>query len=1334
MSATSSPPARTPRKQPITNLYKAAMNRFLTRKKLKEDAPSERRPSEDYQPSLLSQSAWRDPKRWKKNKKVQQEQKVEVNILGALPSTDNFRTSLMMPNLSARFSMLREQDDPNSKLGKASDDSVLQPKRQSRLMDFGFTVGGLSDIAERSSVTSSIRPPFAYGRQDSYVSDDGDGTDNDSSQNGSLMSRARPGEGNVLFGGRQKVYRIPVGPPRGSGPGNEERSMGGRALFVDDVSTSAFQKLRQQEREKRRELENRSVPDLDTEHENASGTFDLAPSPSDHEEKRKTSSSTTSDTCSSTPATSIASQGANAVPSSPPPDSVPALPTLDRSATKSRRLYDRALDQHMHDQQASALTRLNSIQQQRALPNGKPIPPYLTHAKSAGNLDDRFDRPGSPAFRSQSPPPSTSTHLVTTFGSTRHPKPSTTSPMSNDPQSPLSPTPSEHDEASPLTNAIEPGDRGKATALGAFNKPKQQFDEQQYLQRQMQMHRGKALPTPPIASPSNVDETLEVAASGKDRERNARDASRRSRPRTASSSQRKSLDGFPFRASGADQIRPGTAKSHEKVPRPDPHGTFFGNISASDSEDGDEPIPTAASQSSSVIRNVAFGSNLPNRSLLPHRPLPPILQHPAMRSAGSQKSGVDESVRSAEPSTPTVTDTTASRHASVATTIKSERLDLDSPTLGPTGGGLSGLVHQHLRNTSTQSSIYGPQRISMGPVPDVPALPTLRTQYGVSNSTPNERDSDTREHSSCTSSNPWDLEDFDGSYYYGENDSISSVSPVDPTRSRGQPLSSTTPKTSVDSIPRDHEPVDGTAWQHELRKQHTRVASTATQQEREAFDNELAQRKQAIQENLRSMAESESRAPSPGPAMLKVLDVLRAKSSRDSISRNQELPTKAMKMLGATAATITNARTPPLTNSGRATDHWRQDEERRPQEYSRRPTLPDGQSRVLQQSEQDARREREQQRQRHRGESEESSRDNPRSKGRSTPSSTASRSRTRSSSEASNGRSRSRTGRYRDDLEKAMIEGTGSSGAVHSDPSPMIPQQFANVPRGSPDIPQSQIPPMENYTYGQASRLRNNSKSPGPSYFDSKSLHPLQTSYGPVTGRMASGSTSPNGLLPAAHSPASGITPRSSPGVSPITHGMGPPPRPTPGMSPYATNTTPPLSTETTPATSSYVGHALEQAQTHLNTTSLRKKSIQKSDISEPTLISTTSNVDTFDLPPGTSLRNGQADAPVAPAVTAANPRRRRTHKLFNSAFGRSDPEEDASSPLPESLPEQSSFSADDDDDARPRLRKSSSEGRNMSARVRQQAAKFSNSAMPPHANNTQLPQKYATSFSINQY
>lgn len=59
-----------------------------------------------------------------------------LDISAALPSSDDFRTSLLMTGLSARFSMLREQDDPNSKLGKASDDSVLF-RRQSR-MDYGF--------------------------------------------------------------------------------------------------------------------------------------------------------------------------------------------------------------------------------------------------------------------------------------------------------------------------------------------------------------------------------------------------------------------------------------------------------------------------------------------------------------------------------------------------------------------------------------------------------------------------------------------------------------------------------------------------------------------------------------------------------------------------------------------------------------------------------------------------------------------------------------------------------------------------------------------------------------------------------------------------------------------------------------------------------------------------------------------------------------------------------------------------------------------------------------------------------------------------------------------
>ena len=123
------------------------------------------------------------------------ENKLELDLANALPSSDDFRTSLLMSGLSARFSMLREQDDPKSKIGKASDDSVLFPKRQSRLNDFGFQSHGLSDIAE----VSSIRAPFASNRVDSFHS----AQSSYGEEGGSIMGRAKPGEGNNLFGGRQ---------------------------------------------------------------------------------------------------------------------------------------------------------------------------------------------------------------------------------------------------------------------------------------------------------------------------------------------------------------------------------------------------------------------------------------------------------------------------------------------------------------------------------------------------------------------------------------------------------------------------------------------------------------------------------------------------------------------------------------------------------------------------------------------------------------------------------------------------------------------------------------------------------------------------------------------------------------------------------------------------------------------------------------------------------------------------------------------------------------------------------------------------------------------------
>lgn len=221
------------------------MNRFRSRKKSFHDGSAEplRPPStESDVPALPIFSS----KTFRRNKKNQPEPKPQVDLANALPPSDDFRTSLLMPNLSARFSMLREQDDPHSKIGKANDDSVLFPKRASRL-DL-FDTGGLKDISEDSSMHAPIRPPFANIRTESYGSDGSTWTDDGHS----MMSRARPGEGNTMFGGRQKIYKIPVGASGSTksfgNDGHQPRGgMGGKPVYGDDVDLETFPKTHEKD-------------------------------------------------------------------------------------------------------------------------------------------------------------------------------------------------------------------------------------------------------------------------------------------------------------------------------------------------------------------------------------------------------------------------------------------------------------------------------------------------------------------------------------------------------------------------------------------------------------------------------------------------------------------------------------------------------------------------------------------------------------------------------------------------------------------------------------------------------------------------------------------------------------------------------------------------------------------------------------------------------------------------------------------------------------------------------------------------------------------------------
>lgn len=606
------------------------MNRFRTKKKAKE-AKEETLASRPYHET--EQSSLPSFKGFRRAKKSSEEPKKEIDLTAALPTNDDFRTSLLMTNLSARFSMLREQDDPSTKIGKASDDSVLLPKRQSRLADFGFA-GGLSDIAE----VESIKAP-AFSRMNSYVSDDADST-----KGGSVMSRGKPTEGNNLFGGRQKIYKITS---TGSGTKNGT-GMGGRALYEDDVAQSAFQLWRQAEKRGRA-----SEVDADYNEDEAEPRRSESPGPLGYNQRRETSSTMSSASAvarNSTAATSITSQppalSIKDLQSNSNPPSAATTPVLERNVTRTRRLYEQGLTQDLHDQQSSALSRIDTLARQRNL--GNRTPDLVRNSPSPTTFafnNDRFSndrRPvlakaSAPNLRSMSPP-TTGSSLG---GTATLPETKTSLPGSP----PLSPPISETGEH-PLL-AIQPNDRGKATAMGVFQKPVQPYDESKYAQRQL-LRQGRETPTQRLRGESNAS-----FATG--------------RSRSSSSVQRQPLGAVPTSAPKLDL----------KPQEPLASLTFL--------DDSDDGPPSAE------LPKIETPQTL-NR--------PSDKDHPAFRESSLPTPLSMDSHVSSEPSP-------VSENPDASNANSHQVSPVDSPTLGPTvGAGLSGMVRQHLRGDSNASSVY----------------------------------------------------------------------------------------------------------------------------------------------------------------------------------------------------------------------------------------------------------------------------------------------------------------------------------------------------------------------------------------------------------------------------------------------------------------------------------------------------------------------------------------------------------------------------------------------------------------------------------------------------
>ena len=1244
------------------------MNRFRSKRRQNESASSTRRPSVESDipplPTLSSRT-----KTFRRNKKVETQATPEpqVDFSSALPASDDFRTSMLMPGLSARFSMLREQDDPSSKLGKANDDSVLFPKRSSRLELFNRN--GLSDIVEVDSLRGSIRPPFAF-RTNSCSTDGGYGTDDDAARNGSIMSRAKQGEGNTMFGGRQKIYKIPVDGGNARRSGNDDGGpgptggMGGKFLYESDIAMSHFQQLKLREREERDRAARERPSTRSSKEDERSGS----PPSSQYNKNRETTSSTTSGPSqprNSTAATSVASQRSvyggqpNANGSSTSMSSQNPLPSSDRPNAKNKRLYGQGLDQHMHEQQHSAMHRLESLHRQRAL--DLPLSRNIQLSRSATNLNDRYQRNGplnaSNNFRTASPPPSATPPRMGDFDLGLNGDNSTSSVEKNDSgygrSPPLSPPMSPTEDAV-LVSALEPNDVGKATASGAFNKPKRQYNEQQYLQRQLQLQQGRETPPPLRPFSLNASPTDEKTTS---RSRNdsvnstlSTNGSIRRPPEYQSYDQ--SLNSVP---ESPDRRRPGPSDS----PRPPISTSFFSGFSSSEASpqtdtepDPDSPTMSLPYQSLSQIIIKEPAEAIP----IDH---PKESYHPSR--LGPLPTSISEETASETLSQRTITHS----HNSSISKPRSAHLDADSPTLGPvtTGIGLNGLVRAHLRNDSGQSSIY--------PEPS----PGLQAKFPSGNFNPREsgfNQSQTFFHHDTTSDDEPDIQTtelpksdqsdiipppplaisarsfLEQATMLRDNESSKAKQMLGSSKAQ-RILGREAPRSSQESVPTQ-------SWQEQLRKHHARGGSTETEKEREAFASELAERRRAVQDNLKSFVENESRSASPGPAPRNrdpspagkppmPFGILRNKTSKTSLNTKPENPTKAMRMLGIDPASTLPSR-PSVENF-------------MPDESQQRARLMNDGQRPQMQTRQRSR---------------------PPNQRSSPPLSKSSREK-RSSSDSSD---------RRQDTDKGRVGNTKpmtSREPLHQQPNP--PLKFnGGPPRPADELMESMSrhqPSSERSRSANPGRLRSNSRANASGYFEQRG-------------------------------------PPSAP--SSIHSGAGLSPRPSPMAATYSAHT--PHSIHDHPSnfsnsTSPVMIATRSSPTSNRHHPAYRKGSINKQDISEPRFLSSTSSIITVDLPPEASLRNGMDSyASIPPPVPPFNPRRNRTRTFFEH-LGRSEKQEAASLPSSaqdDPYEERSTFSADEGDPkpkpSRQRLRKTSSEGGSMAARARQQAMMAPSPAMPP--------------------
>ena len=1063
------------------------------------------------------------------------------------------------------------------------------------------------------------------------------------------MNRSRHGEGNNLFGGRQKLYKIPAGSAFKSSLSAEvaqpeSAGMNGRVLYENDVSLSMFQKHRQKERQEKKDHSRRDSLD-DAEDQSIH-----SPATSFSKDRGTTSSTASGPRRNSTAATSIDSQSPvlnhnNGSTSSlgSPKVAIQPKPEGDPSHTIHRKLYGQAWQQSssLHCVAKDAFDNLN---RPGAASNDTKIT-IPSPIKVISNLNEGPSRtiPSHPSsnFRSASPPPSVSpsgrTNLdsklagAKSFKVARNPAHGHTLP--------LSPPVSDGEDAATLVNSLQPEDRGKATAMGIFHKPSRDYDEQKFSQRQLQMHRGRNSPVPKRASPTpaaNLTPPDEAVAGIKtnDDSKEVSNISKNARARAASLIRRQNEELAALEA----QLMASTGRPKTRPPASQDVVAFQTLLDIDDEPPSKVAEMTPPKPSNKIPKDT-------------HPAFRPLVEEPKFPSS-NDPSTIAQPVE--EPRLSSFVSDGPGRK-----TVGND--DSDPPS---EGFGLSGLIRTHLRSDSDNSSIYPPVSPRMSPR----MTPTFANDSPkVEAPVPDTNGSEKEKQSKLT----------DAQFKMAQN-AKQFLANAALLRTRSQrfedPGQSRQPSESYPT------------WHDELQSRHQRGGSTETQQEREAFHNELAERRRKVQETLKNAVESNSRSASlvlaaePGPTKhgIGLSARLRPRPSQHKLNNNPSFPpdlpnhsTKTKKLLGLGGGGSSPNIASPEWAQG---ELWKEEEERMLEDFGRRPkpkhTFGPSPTRPFPRAPPEPSLSRS-------THSEDSERSQQRSV---TLASTSISARDRSASEVS-ARSRSRNGQYREDLDKPKAEGNRSRGRVYGLPNSSNTSTAAGPTNEVGEQPERPASPT-------SGRYPSNSRTNTPGYLESKPLNPLQTS-----------------------------------GMSSASHSSRPSPR-----TPYSANSTPPIfeasSTNSPPAPI-----AFNQPVDGRITPSLRgrKRSITKNMISDPTFVSTTYTVTTVDLPPGASLRNGSPenhpkDSP-SPAIPFMNPARRRgrvgtststTHTLFSTLTGRAnDSKSDLAGPLSArpSLPEERSNFSDEGEDKKPapfrprqKLRKVSSEGGGMNAKARYQA------------------------------